>query len=232
MADLTTLAHVKEWLGITDTSQDALLSRLISSASQDFLNEINRPDLVPEAEYVEHLFRAQDFAPSNAYDSYRWNRGYRQIFLKHYPVNSITTLTSNGDALTLESNPGDPQSGSGYWFDSTLDPENRQSIFLLADSGVWYPGTWPGWSYLPDIVVTYEAGYDDVPPAIEQAVIELVAFKRGESQLQSQNQSGGAVTIGTYTEHGGTVEMTLAALEANMPVSVQRVIDQYRRSVI
>jgi hypothetical protein len=229
MADLTTLAHVKEWLGITDTSQDAMLSRLISSASQDFLNEINRPDLVPETEYTEHLFRPQDFA-CNPRNVYYWNRGYQQIFLKHYPVNSVTTLTSNGEALTLVSDPGDPQSGSGYWFDDTLEPENRQSVFLLADLGVWYPGGWP--AFLPDIVITYEAGYDDVPPAIEQAVIELVAFKRGESQLQSATQTGGAVTIGTYSEQGGSIEMTLAALEASLPVSVQRVVDQYRRAVI
>lgn len=46
--DLTTLPHVKEWLGIplNQTESDVLLTRLITSASRFILNYINRNTLV------------------------------------------------------------------------------------------------------------------------------------------------------------------------------------------
>jgi len=228
--DLATLADVKEWLGITDSSSDALLGRLITAASQDFVNEILRPDITPDDDYTERFFRSQDFHSYCGHGAY-YRCNQRQLFLKNYPVNSIALVTVNGTAIDLLS---DPSTGSGYWFDPDAAPENRQSIYLLGEScGGFYTGfaDYP-YSFVPNVVVEYNGGYEEVPPAISQAVIELVAFKRGESQLQGANQTGGAVTIGTYSEQGGNVEMTLAALEANMPVGVQRVIDQYRRAVI
>ena len=42
MADLTTLANVKGWLGVTATTDDALLSRLISAASDYVQTWLNR----------------------------------------------------------------------------------------------------------------------------------------------------------------------------------------------
>jgi hypothetical protein len=42
MADLTTLANVKGWLGVTATTDDALLTRLISAASDYVQKWLNR----------------------------------------------------------------------------------------------------------------------------------------------------------------------------------------------
>lgn len=43
-SDLTTLADVKEYLGIKGTADDALLQRIISAASAFILKQMNRPD--------------------------------------------------------------------------------------------------------------------------------------------------------------------------------------------
>ena len=43
-SDLTTLANVKEYLGIKGTTDDALLQRIISAASAYLLKQMNRPD--------------------------------------------------------------------------------------------------------------------------------------------------------------------------------------------
>jgi hypothetical protein len=59
MPDLCELADVKAWLGITDTVSDTLLRRLISSTSQDFLNEVRRNDFTPAQDWTEHLFKGR-----------------------------------------------------------------------------------------------------------------------------------------------------------------------------
>ena len=118
---------------------------------------------------------------------------------------------------------------SGFWFDTTLDAEQRQKISLIGLSGFGLQG----WGNpLGNAVIVYKAGYTAVPAAISQAIIEWVSFKRGQSQLQQQDQSSSAERIGDYEQVGNVIELTLAAVEAEIPVNVQRVIDQYRRPVI
>lgn len=229
MADLTTLANVKAWLKITDTSLDTLLTRLITATSADFLNEIRRPDLLPEVEYTERLFRREDFPRPAQHDYDFYHRAHQAMFLRHYPVNSITSVTVNGDAVNAAT---DPATDTGYWIDLTRSPEDRQKVFLLSDGGLWYPGFNEPWVFMPDIVIIYKGGYTTVPPAIEQAVIEWVSFRRGQSQLQQLDQSAGGERIGDYELVGQVIDNTMTAVEAEIPVNVQRVIDQYRRPVI
>lgn len=236
MPDLCTLADLKAWLAITDTGSDALLARLITATSADFLNEIRRLDLTPEADWTDHLFSIRDYwwmgaigwrsywqAPEVSYGGRR-----NEIYLRHYPVNSITSVTLDGNALTAVTDPNDVTQ-SGFWFDSSLDAEQRQKISLVGLSGFGLQG----WGNpLGNAIIIYKAGYMAVPAAISQAIIEWVSFKRGQSQLQQQDQSAGAVQIGDYAQTGSASELTLGVLEAEMPVNVQRVIDQYRRPVI
>ena len=81
MADLTTLPRVKEWLSITNTTNDALLSRLISSAS----------------DYIE-TYLSRRIATAQ-YQSYHDGHGGRRLVLRDYPVRSVTTLKVSGVAV-------------------------------------------------------------------------------------------------------------------------------------
>jgi hypothetical protein len=226
MADLCQLDDVKIWLGISlaDTSSDALLSRLISAVSADFLNEIGRPELAPAADYTETIFRRPELLESGGFDYSRLAR--QEIFLRRYPVNSIASVTVNDNAITEVI---DPTLDSGWWFDPTRQPEDRQKILLI---GHWYPIFNIPFAWMPNIVVVYNGGYADVPAAIVQAVIEWVAFRRGQGQLQQLDQSDGAQKIGDYEELSAASTLALRVLAASLPDNVQRVIDQYRRVVI
>lgn len=78
MADLTTLPRVKEWLAITAPTNDALLSRLISAAS----------------DYIE-TYLSRNIARTS-YQSYRDGHGGRRLMLRNYPVVFLTTLKVGG----------------------------------------------------------------------------------------------------------------------------------------
>jgi hypothetical protein len=232
MPDLCQLADVKTWLGITDTVSDALLQRLITSCSQDFLNEIRRNDFTPAANFADHLFKARDYWWMGA-DGIRsfWqgpglttSQRRNVIYLRRYPVNSVASVTLDGTALAAVTDPND-LTQSGFWFDPSLDPENRQKIDLVGISRIG-----SGWDNpLGNVVITYNAGYDTIPKNIVQAIIEWVAQKRGQSQLQSANQAAGAFKLGDYEQTQAISTATLAAMAADVPENVQKVIEQYKR---
>lgn len=81
MADLTTLANVKQWLNISGATDDALLTRMVSAASLFIENWLNQPIL------------AQDFTVT--FDGW----GGRRKSLVGYPINSVASVTVNGAAI-------------------------------------------------------------------------------------------------------------------------------------
>lgn len=96
MADLTTLANVKQDLVITETANDPQLSRLITEFSTWFLNQINRGGLI-EADYVEK----------------RNGQGGDSIVPGFYPVTAVSGVTVNGVVI-----PASPDGvASGFVFD-------------------------------------------------------------------------------------------------------------------
>jgi hypothetical protein len=233
MADLCLLADVKTWLGITDDLSDPLFERLISAVSADFLNEIGRPELTPAADYTETIFRRDDLRAANdGFDLYRAAR--KEIYLRRYPVNSIASVTVNDNVIPEVV---DPTTDSGWWFDPTRNPEDRQKVYLI---GHWYPVFAIPWTWMPNIIVEYNGGYDPidepedepVPTPITQAVIEWVAFRRATGQMQGLDQTSGGVKLGDYDNQTPVSVLTSKILAMPLPDSVQRVIDQYRRPVI
>jgi len=73
---LATLAEVKEFLGITGTSLDALIGHLITRMEKAISNYCNR--VFEAANYIEQ------------YDGAKFNGGV--LILKNFPVISVTTL--------------------------------------------------------------------------------------------------------------------------------------------
>jgi hypothetical protein len=94
MADLTTLANVKGWLGVTATTDDALLTRLISAASDYVQKWLNRT--IAEQPYTE----TRD-----------GTGGYVMMFA-NYPVSAVSSLTIDGVTIPAAGN----AQGSGYLF--------------------------------------------------------------------------------------------------------------------
>jgi hypothetical protein len=90
MADLTTLPRVKEWLAITASTNDALLSRLISAAS----------------DYIE-TYLSRDIARTS-YQSYRDGHGGRRLMFRNYPVVSLTAIKVGGVSIppSVNGSPG------------------------------------------------------------------------------------------------------------------------------
>lgn len=94
---LTTLANVKDWLQITGSTSDAILSRMIQAFSDAVANYINR-DLGQQS-----------------YTVTRDGTGSNTIVFINYPVTAVTYLTVDGVAIPLR-----PAVGrSGYVFTTT-----------------------------------------------------------------------------------------------------------------
>ena len=79
MADLTTLANVKSWLNIQSNTDDALLSRMITSVSTYIQSWLNR-----------------SFSVASYTDTSNGNGVSSQLVLRNYPIVSVSSLTING----------------------------------------------------------------------------------------------------------------------------------------
>ena len=97
MADLTTLPKVKEWLGLApmNTTSDALLGRLITSASDYIQTWLDRT--VTAGTYTEN----------------RDGNGALRMKFRNYPCTAVSSLTIDRLPIPMSVN-GSP----GYMFDS------------------------------------------------------------------------------------------------------------------
>src|SRR5262249_39647263 len=96
--DLTTLSNAKAWLNIpaTQTSEDALLTRLVTAESLLFLQAINRANL-NQASYTEK----------------RNGSGGSTLMVRNYPIISVQSLTI--DTVSIPASPDGVR--AGYVFD-------------------------------------------------------------------------------------------------------------------
>lgn len=95
--DLTNLAAVKGWLSISSTSEDGLLARLITAASQFIQTWLNRDIAV--APYTET----------------RDGNGRSWMVLSNFPVLSVSSVSINGQAIPASSGFDSP----GYYITPT-----------------------------------------------------------------------------------------------------------------
>lgn len=132
--DLTTLAAVKEWLGITTTGSDATLSRQITALSSAIRTEINRYSLI-----------------ASIRTEIRDGMGTPYMVLKDWPVNSVS-LVEIGSALIQPGISTQNTRTAGYFltpYDGN-PPGNAQQVELLGFN--FYQGK-------QNVKITYNAGY-------------------------------------------------------------------------
>ncbi len=94
--DLTDLATVKAWLGVTDTSQDAILERLITTATEAIQEYILYPVLTGS--------RSETFN----------GKGKDMTPLSNWPITAVSSVTVNDTAIPARAG----ATGAGYTFDS------------------------------------------------------------------------------------------------------------------
>lgn len=127
--DLTTLAHVKLWLGIETENSDALLRLMIAAASKFVLGYLGRPSLAA-TDYVED------------YDGY----GNNFMSLRQWPVVSLSSIGFFGTTITQAST-GNPRS-NGYILSAEESGPSRVTLW-----GNSFPRA------RSSITVSYRAGY-------------------------------------------------------------------------
>lgn len=156
--DLTTVANAKAWLNVQTTTDDLLLARLVSAASQFVQSWLNRTIAVTD--YV---------------DSYT-GTGSETLALANYPCTAISSLVIAG--RTVLASPDGLQ--TGFIFDERFIYLIGNALGMAGFPG-GAPNRFPSWP--PKCVqVSYTAGYADTPLDIEQAVLELMALKYADRQ--------------------------------------------------
>ncbi|WP_316184716.1 phage head-tail connector protein [Bradyrhizobium sp. SZCCHNRI1003] len=145
--DLTTLDVVKQELSITDGIKDGLLKRYIAGAS------------AAAAQYCNRRFHAETVKDEiyPAQDPHAWmlSGSFEVLQLSRWPVIALSALTENGIALV---------EGTDFKVDDATGALIRIDV----------AGNRTMWNALPK-VVQYQAGYEPVPPEVEDAVLRMVS---------------------------------------------------------
>jgi len=167
---LVTLGDVKVYLNYNDptapTTDDAALLQQLTAAS-DYIERTIGP--ISPTGYVER-FDGWDGDP--------------ELPLMHSPVLSVQSVIeqwSTGGAHNLQESVFGPGS-DGYQLQGEYGYLVR--VFQGNWPRTWYPGSL-------NVQVTYTAGYDPVPPILQQACVELVAhwWTQGHQAAQSFSAS-------------------------------------------
>lgn len=172
---LTNLSRVKAFLGITASTNDALLTTLINGVSAEIQQWLSR-DIVQATETNEKKTA--------------WG-GDDAIYLRHYPIVSVTTVTEDGTALVEDTD-----------FEHTQadDRAGRLARISGGDPYPWTTGT-------RNIAVTYAHGFATVPEGLAQAATELVAH-----DFRSSTPGGARLALsGNSLDTGGTSGYTSRA---------------------
>lgn len=156
---LTTLPNAKEWLMIdaTNNNHDALISRLITSASA----------------FIES-WCGVTFGQATYTETYN-GTGTDRLTLRQNNVTAVVSVMVGGVAVPVAPN----AQGYGFGFDD-------HQLYMMGGSAAYgYRGS--GYNVFPmdnqNVVVTYTAGYvvpAGIPADLEQACLELIAYKFNE----------------------------------------------------
>lgn len=166
VGDLTTLADVKTWLqtapGQFPSSDDALLARLITAASQFIIEKLGRPVLA--ADYIE----VRDGLTG------LWGQGDARFQFAVTPCTAVLSVVVDNIAI-----PPVPALTPGAPGLVTSLPYGFQAGYLFSPTQLVIRG-YRVPCRAQCVTMTYTAGYQTVPPDLAQACIELVALRYRE----------------------------------------------------
>ncbi len=168
---LTTLADLKTYLGISDTSEDSLLNLLIADADAAILGYIGRT--IEQATLTE----------------YYSGDASQMLVLKQRPVTAVTSVHVDdsgyaGQGSGAFASATEWTAGTDFYIRTEVENEsNTGELVAIKGPGTFtadhQPKTWGEW---PDgtgnVKVIYVAGYATVPSDIAGACRILVAWMR------------------------------------------------------
>jgi hypothetical protein len=159
--DLTTLADVRTWLQATTTTlphtDDLLLSRLITSASEFIQNWLNRN------------------ITSTDYEEVRDGTGGQQFVFANFPVTAVASVIIAGQTIPAvpppqglsQGPPAPPTPVTVGWYGGPAGYLFSPTKLVIVGYAV------PRWPLC--VQLQYTAGYPSVPFDLAQACIEMVA---------------------------------------------------------
>lgn len=166
----------------------------IQNASQDtFLTACLERASAIIEDYLQRKIEAADY--SEKYDGKRANF----IILEHYPVNSVTELKDGDDVISAD--------------DYVL--YEKEGIIRLK-SGYFNNG-------LQNVQVQYNAGYTNVPQAIEEACLEIATMIYKNADTGEGRLGKGSISI----PEGGTLRYV-----SKLSPLLQEALRSYRRVVV
>jgi hypothetical protein len=190
--DLTTWDTVKEWLNIPTDDSRNLYQRLITRCSTDILTKMNRTSLI--ATTVEEV---------------RNGNGNDRLTLHYWPIMDVAKVVINN--IEMPASPDGVQTG---WV-------NDQYAVELVTTAI--PATVPGIAFplrfirgYQNVRITYTYGFSSIPGDVEQACIDLVAYRSTIGRNKVGIKSEALTGVGTITYNTDAV-----------PDSVKAVIKQY-----
>jgi len=168
---LTTLADLKTYLGITDSSEDALLNLLIDDANAAILGYIGRT--IEQATLTE----------------YYSGDGTQMLVLKQRPVTAVTSVHVDQSGYSGQGSGAFASStewtaGEDFYIRTVVENEsNTGELVAIKGPGTFtadhQPKTWGEWPLgTGNIKVVYTAGYSTVPSDLAAACRILVAWMR------------------------------------------------------
>ena len=151
---LVSLEDMKDYLGITDTSQDAYLTSELTLFSETVENYCNRKFEV--ATYTEKIFH-RDFYNESEY------------YLYHFPIITLTSATEKAkDEDDVILNPL---------------MNNRTGKMKILDDNEYFTSLFKNTGANGYMEIVYDAGYATVPLEVQEAIKELIQarFNKKES---------------------------------------------------
>ncbi len=181
---LTTVADVKETLGISGSSQDNLIIRKINLATDVIEAYCTLP--------YGHHFKQATYT-NEEYDG----TGSDQLILKMRPVVSISSFQTRDSSENT--NDWDDNDAERYFLDSAAGV-----IDLLSSQNL-------NWNRSR---ITYIAGYDPIPAALSEAAATLAAFwvDNATSGTNVKKKQEGARSIEYFQDSGDTSDSIVEQL--------------------
>lgn len=220
-----TVAQVKLMLGITalDTSQDALVEMLINQASSALTSRLDR------------------VIKRSVYTSEPYTVNFNQmLYLRSYPIQTITSVTLLGVGLTVNTD-------SGYYMSSDDAAIGRLYRSIGWNGNTFTRGTVPDtFAGSRDIRVTYTAGYylpadagyiegnpASLPSAISSAAIFAVCERyrrRGAEGLKSLSE--GNLSYSWFGDSGSQNGGDSGSQNGGYPTDIETILRVYTRAAI
>lgn len=207
MAELTSVADIKTYGGITGSGDDTLLGVLLDAAEQAIRDYCNRPDGWTQDAFTELVDGAgvNTFTVTNV-----------PVASSPAPVVKVYYTTTSSDTITATLYRFDPATGEFRYISG-----NAIGFEYGYDDDAYHRPAWP--EGFQNIEVAYTGGYATIPAALTQAAKDATLWlywnRKGNKEMQSE--SIGAYSYTRWTPQAGQT----------LPPQVTALLDPYRRKV-